>query len=126
MEMVQLATLVTILLVVIVALLAWFFGMRGAEPVEDEASQTDNLAPDAEVEPDERPSSIAAEQIESSVREALSTHPDLADVALDFGAMPDGTIDIWVNDTQYNDVEDIPDERIRSAVKAAVQKFNRS
>ncbi len=80
---------------------------------------------DARLEPDERLSSIVAEQIEEMVKRKLAQYPDLANLSIDFGTMSDGTIDIWLDDQQYNDPEEIPDQRIREAIKAAVAEFNR-
>ncbi len=124
MQEVQLATLITIFLVVVVALFAWFIGVRGYRR-EEVGRNTAAYAPDASVEAYERPSSIAAEQIEAKVRQKIETYPELADTVLDFATMGDGTVDIWVNRRQFNDVEDIPDERIRNAIKEAVKEFNR-
>lgn len=78
----------------------------------------------AVIAPDERPSSLVSEQIEQMVIDRLRQYPDLAGVKLDFGTMPDGTIDVWVGDVQYDDPEDIPDARIRQAIRDAVAEFN--
>lgn len=80
---------------------------------------------DARLEPDERLSSIVSEQIEEVVKRKLAQYPDLANLSIDFGTMSDGTIDIWLDDQQYNDPEEITDQRIREAIKAAVAEFNR-
>jgi hypothetical protein len=74
---------------------------------------------------DDRPSSIAAEQVEDLARKNLEAYPDLANIEFDFGEMPDGTIDIWVGGVQYNDVEDIVDVRVRKAIADAVAQFNK-
>jgi hypothetical protein len=79
---------------------------------------------DARLDEGERPASLVSEQIEQMVRARLAEHPDLADVSLDFGAAGDGSIDIWVSGEQYDNPDDIPDERIREAIRAAVEAFN--
>ena len=78
----------------------------------------------AVIAPGERASSLVSEQIEQMVIDRLRQYPDLAGIKLDFGTMPDGTIDIWVGDVQYDDPADIPDERIRQAIREAVAEFN--
>lgn len=85
---------------------------------------TQAMIADAKLDAGERPSTVTAEQIEEMVKLKLDQFPDLADVKLDFGSMPDLTIDIWVDAAQYDDVEDIPDERIRQAIKEAADEFN--
>jgi len=87
-------------------------------------SQSELLVSDARIEDFERPSSLVSEQIEEMVRRKLGQYPDLADTLLDFGTAADGTLDIWVNARQYDNVSDIPDERIRRAVEEAVDEFN--
>lgn len=124
MEEVQLATFVTIFLVVVVALFAWFIGVRGFRQESEATPQAETYAPDAKVEQYERPSSIAAEQIEALVRQKLDAYPDLADTVLDFATADDGTVDVWVNRRQYDNIEDIPDERVRTAIREAVKSFN--
>jgi hypothetical protein len=122
-QLVQLAILIGVLLLLAIALFAWFVARRGSSPAKL-PDDTQAMIPDAQVEQYERPASLVAEQIEGMVRHKLEQYPDLADVVLDFGAMPDGTIDIWVNRRQYDNPEDIPDERIRQAIKEAVEQFN--
>ena len=122
-QLVQLIVLIGILLLLLVVLFAWFAYRRGAYAI-DLPDSTATMIPDAQVEQYERPSSAVAEQIEAMVRRKLEQYPDLADVVLDFGAMPDGSVDIWVNRRQYDNPEDIPDERIRQAIKEAVEEFN--
>lgn len=88
-------------------------GAPGAEPVM--------VTPD---EPGERLASLAAGQIEALARARLAAYPDLAGVSLDFGTMPDGTVDVWVDGAQYDDPREIPDARIRQAIAEAVSEFN--
>lgn len=110
---------------VVVALFAWFIGVRGFRREKEAAPLAGTYAPDAQVEQYERSSSIASEQIEALVRQKLDTYPDLADTVLDFATADDGTVDVWVDQQQYDDIEDIPDQRIRAAIKEAVKSFDR-
>jgi hypothetical protein len=123
MQYVQLAILVSVALLLLVAVLALIIARRTRQ-MDGTSDQLKKMAPDARIEDYERPSTIAAEQIEEMVKRKLAQYPDLSDTVLDFGTMPDGTIDIWVNKKQYDDVGDIPDERIRQAIKEAVEEFN--
>jgi hypothetical protein len=75
--------------------------------------------------PVDRPSSMATEQIEDLARAKLAAYPDLALTEFDFGTAPDGSLQIWVNGSQYNAVKDIPDVRIREAIEQAVAEFNK-
>lgn len=121
--LIQLGILLGVVLLLVVALLAWFIANRGSQ-VKGPSKEVQAMIADAKVESGERPSSIVAEQIEEMVKRKLASFSDLSDMVLDFGTMPDGTIDIWVNKRQYDDVKDIPDERIRKAIQEAVKKFN--
>jgi hypothetical protein len=123
MPMIRLAILISVALLLAVAVLALYVSIRSRK-VTGMSDEVQSMVRDAKVEPYERPSSLVAEQIEEMVRRKLEQHPDLADVVFDFGTMPDGTIDIWVNRKQYDDIEDIPDERIRRAIGEAVEEFS--
>lgn len=78
----------------------------------------------ARYEADEQPASLVSEQIEEMVKQSLASHPDLADVKLDFATGPNEGLVIWINDQSYSDLDLIPDERIRSAISKAVESFN--
>lgn len=121
--LIQLGVLLGVMLLLVVALLAWFIANRGSR-MKGPSKEVQAMISDARVDSYERPSSVIAEQIEEMVKGKLAGYPDLAGTVLDFGSMPDGTIDIWVNNCQYDDVKDVPDERIRKAVQEAVDKFN--
>lgn len=120
---IQLGILFGVVLLLVLALFAWFVANRSSR-MKGTPKEAQAMISDAKVESYERPSSVVAEQIEETVKRKLVEFPDLADTALDFGSMPDGTIDIWVNEHQYDDIKDIPDERIRKAIQEAVEKFN--
>jgi hypothetical protein len=119
-----LAVLGGLLALMIVAIFALLVAGRRI-PEAKLSDKNRNLTRDARYEGTERPASLVSEQIEEMVKQRLAEHTDLTDVEMDFGTMPDGTIDIWVNGEQFDDVEDIPDDRIREAIKAAVEEFNR-
>lgn len=119
-----LAVLGGLLALMIVAIFALLVAGRRI-PEARLSGKNRDLTRDAKYEGTERPASLVSEQIEEMVKQRLAEHPDLTDVEMDFGTMPDGTIDIWVNGEQFDDVEDIPNDRIREAIKAAVGEFNR-
>ena len=79
---------------------------------------------EAKIEPNEQAASLVSEQIEEMVKRRLASYPDLADVKLDFATAPDESLVVWVNDQSYSDIDQIPDERIRSAISEAVESFN--
>jgi hypothetical protein len=122
--MLWLAILGGLLALMIIAAFALFVSRR----IIPEATMSDEnmeLTKDARYEDVERPSALVSEQIEEMAKRRLMQYPDLASTKLDFGTASDGTIDIWVNGEPFDDVENIPDDRIRAAIKAAVEEFNR-
>jgi hypothetical protein len=119
-----LAILGGLLALMIVAIFALFISRRRI-PQATMAEENQALITDARYEEGERPSSLISEQVEEMSKRRLAQYPDLANVKLDFGTMPDGTIDIWVDGEQFDDIEDIPDDRIRKAIKEAVEELNR-
>jgi hypothetical protein len=121
--LIQLGILLGVLILLVLALLAWFVANRRSQ-LRGPSKEVQAMISDAKVDSNERSSSVVAEQIEEMVKGKLAGFRDLADTALDFGSMPDGTIDIWVNGQQYDDVKDIPEKRIRKAIQEAVKKFN--
>ena len=123
MPVVNPAILIMVALVLVIALLAWFIGTRRSRVKMDQ--QIRAQIADARIDAGEHESSLVAEQIEEIVRKSLAAYPDLSGIKLDFGTVADGTLDIWVGDHQYSDAEDVPDPRIRDAIREAVAKFNR-
>lgn len=79
----------------------------------------------AHLDPDERPSAIVSEQIEEMVREKLAGDQDLTEVKVDFATAADGSLEIWIGEKRYSSADEVPDERIRSAISEAVESFNR-
>jgi len=44
---------------------------------------------------------------------------------IDLGSAPDGTLEFWVNDRKYTNVNDLPDNRLKRAFREAVVKWNK-
>src|SRR5688572_12216454 len=120
----NLPVLIMIFMVLLIALLMLYFGTRRYRQGRMRPDLQAKVA-DAKIEGGEQVASVVAEQIEERVRVALAAYPDLAGVEFDFGTLPNGSIDIRVNGTQYREVDSIPDPRVRDAIRAAVAKFNR-
>lgn len=73
----------------------------------------------------ERLASASSEAVEELVNRKLGGIPGLADIRVDFGTAADGSLEIWVGWERYASVEEIPDARIRDAVREAVSAYNR-
>lgn len=129
MEISTLVGLLAALLIGIVVLLAaWavLVRRRTAEIEEGEiAPESLSAVSEAQLEAGELPASLVSEQIEEMVKQQLATYPDLTDLKLDFATGPDESLVIWINDQSYADINQIPDERVRSAISEAVESFNR-
>lgn len=65
-----------------------------------------------------------AEQIEDILQAQMSNDPHLKSYEVDFGTGSDGSLEIKVGDKSYTSVEQIPDERLRLAIKQAVAIYN--
>jgi hypothetical protein len=74
----------------------------------------------------ERFASSFAEQIEDIFAAMLKKDPSFKSYKIDFGTAPDGMLEIWVNDTKYDNVEALPDPRLKEFFQAAVEKWNKS
>ena len=120
--------LVVLVLAMVLLLVLWavLVRRRTAEIEESEVPpESLDAVSEAKYEASEQEASLVSEQIEEMVKSRLAAYPDLADVKLDFATAPDESLQIWVNDQSYSDVNQIPDERIRSAIAEAVEAFNR-
>ena len=80
---------------------------------------------DAQLDEGERRATIISEQIEEMVKAILETEGTKIESEIDFATASDGSLEIWIDDVSYTEVEEIPDLRIRDAVKQAVEDFNR-
>jgi len=72
----------------------------------------------------EKIASPFAEQVEDIVQARLKTIPELASVHIDFGTLPDGGLEISVDGTSYEDIRQIPDERLRRVIREAVESWD--
>ena len=65
------------------------------------------------------------EQIEDIFRAKVEADPDLNHYKVDLGSAPDGTLEIWVNDKKYTNVNDLPDNRLKRAFRESVTQWNK-
>lgn len=65
------------------------------------------------------------EQIEDIFRAKIEADPDLNHYQIDLGSAPDGTLEIWVNDKKYTNVNDLPDNRLKKAFRESVTQWNK-
>jgi hypothetical protein len=118
-----------LLIIIVVLLVVWALRSR-AKTREIEQQEAETMATrmsdvsDARYLAGEREASLISEQIEEMVKKQLDQFPDLAETKIDFGTAADGSLEIWVEDQKYTDVNAIPDQRIQKAVSDAVNRFN--
>jgi hypothetical protein len=72
----------------------------------------------------ERMASPASEQIEELVQQRMQGDPNLKDVDLDFATSVDGGLEIWIDEQRYSNIDSIPDERIQTIIREAVDAYN--
>jgi hypothetical protein len=65
------------------------------------------------------------EQIEDIFRAKLEADPELKDYKIDLRTDKAGALEIWVNDTKYTNVNDLPDNRLKTAFRESVVKWNK-
>ena len=119
--------LIGLLIGIVLLLVIWAIVVRRRTKEIDEGEpppESLEAVSDAKIEPKEQAASLVSEQIEEMVKQRLASYPDLADVKLDFATGSDESLVVWVNDQSYSDIDQIPDERIRSAISEAVETFN--
>ncbi len=111
-------------LTLLVVFLAWEMlvrrGRKRKRPVDPVAGLDE-----ARLEAGERKASPIAEAIEERVKAILAGKGEAALVGVDFGTASDGSLEIWVGKERYTKVDEIPDERLRDAIRQAVEEFNR-
>jgi hypothetical protein len=73
----------------------------------------------------ERLAAPFAEQIEDIVRAKLQANPELQEYKIDFGTDKDHTLEIWVNEKKYKNISELPDERLKQAMREAIQQFQK-
>ena len=123
----DLSNVVGLLIGIILLLVIWAIVVRRRTKEIEEGElppDSPNAVSEAKIEPNEQAASLASEQIEEMVKQRLVSYPDLADVKLDFATGSDESLVVWVDDQSYSDIDQIPDERIRSAISEAVETFN--
>jgi hypothetical protein len=119
--------LVGLLVGILVLLALWaILVRRSTEEIEGGEMPPESLdaVSEARFDPGEHAASLISEQIEEMVKQSLASYPDLADVKLDFATGADESLIVWVNNQSYSDIDQIPDDRIRSAISEAVETFN--
>jgi hypothetical protein len=79
---------------------------------------------DARLDEGERAATVISEQIEEQVKEILKAEGKMLGREIDFATAPDGSLQIWIDEEVFTEVDEIPDEDIRAAVIKAVEKFN--
>ena len=99
-------------------------GFRARSSEASPLERLDPLLSDTVLEKGEEQASPISEQIEGMVQIRLAEYPDLAGQVVDFGTAADGSLEIWIADKRYTNVDDIPDSRMRDAISEAVEAFN--
>jgi hypothetical protein len=100
--------------------------MRTTPPLETiEATQVDGEGITVfDHDPGEVVAAPFAEQIEDILNAKLRADPALSSMVVDLGTGPEGELEIIVNDETYTDIEQIPNERLRQALREAVEAWN--
>ena len=70
----------------------------------------------------ERLAAPFAEQIEDILRAKLDSDP-FNKFEIDLGTGADGMLEIWVNGTKYESINELPDEGLKNAFHEAVKKW---
>lgn len=65
------------------------------------------------------------EQIEDIFRAKIEADPDLNHYQIDLGSAPDGTLEFWINNKKYTNVNDLPDNKLKQAFRDSVTKWNK-
>ena len=66
-----------------------------------------------------------SEQIEDIFRAKIEADPHLNHYKIDLGSAPDGALEIWVDDKPYTNINDLPDEGLKKALRESVAKWNK-
>ncbi len=72
----------------------------------------------------DRDASFSSEQIEEMIKAKMAEHADLLETHFDFRTTAGGMLEIVFGERTYQDVDQIPDERVRRAIAEAVAEFN--
>jgi hypothetical protein len=113
------------ILVVAILLIVLAFALRSAQKSQKDLTFSEAMPDDDPlVTRDEFQATPIAEMIEERVRQKVLDDPSLTDLDVDFGTGADGGLEIWVNSERYTSVDDVPDESLRDAIRAAVDEYN--
>jgi len=74
--------------------------------------------------PDEKVAAPFAEQIEDIAQALMAEDPEMRNVKLDFGSATGGELEFWVNGKRFESIDQIPDEKIRSIIQRAIERYN--
>lgn len=122
----QLATVALMTAVVLLILfIVWNVIVRSRRSRGYKSGEALEQIMDACLEKGERMATVISEQIEEQVKAILDSQGKLLERKIDFATGPDGSLEIWIEDVCYREVDEIPDEDIRAAVAKAVTDFNR-
>ncbi len=67
-----------------------------------------------------------AEQIEDILQAKLAADPELQKYKVDLGTGPDGGLQIWINGQKYDQIDAIPDARLKALFEEAVAAWGKS
>jgi hypothetical protein len=122
----QLATVALMTAVVLLVLfIVWNVIVRSRRSRGFKSGEALEQIMEARLDKGERKATVISEQIEEQVKGILQAQGKLLDRKIDFATGPDGSLEIWIEDVCYKEVDEIPDEDIRVAVEEAVTDFNR-
>jgi hypothetical protein len=122
----QLATVALMTAVVLLVLfIVWNVIVRSRRSRGFKSGEALEQIMEARLDKGERKATVISEQIEEQVKGILQAQGKLLDRKIDFATGPDGSLEIWIEDVCYKEVDEIPDEDIRAAVEEAVTDFNR-
>jgi hypothetical protein len=115
---------VAVIFVALLGVAAFARVTRRAASGPKPAPESEQWVAEAKIKAGERASALVSEEVEELARAKLVVYPDLASTQLDFATAADGSLEIWVDGTQYHSIDEVPDDRLRQAIQAAVQEWN--
>ena len=65
-----------------------------------------------------------AEQIEDIIRAKLKADSYLSQLNIDLGTNQDGGLEIWVNGKAYQDIDSLPDEKLKKIFQNAIAEWD--
>ena len=77
-------------------------------------------------DPGEQVAAPFTEQIEDILRASLGADSVLAAMDVDLGTAPDGSLEVWVDGERYTDFDLIPNERLRQALRDAIEDWKKT